>query len=212
MSQKTEWEKMVAGELFAPWDQELKVIRDRAQDLTYDFNLLRETEDEKKQEILSELFGTGGDLARIRAPFNVDYGKNIHLEGFVFFNFGCVILDVCPVRFGKGVAMGPGVHIYTAMHPLHVEQRATHFFGKPVTIGSGVWIGGGAIICPGVTIGDHSVIGAGSVVTRDIPDGVLAVGNPCKVVRKITDAEKQNVPAGIPPVNPFWGSMPEPGE
>lgn len=104
----------------------------------------------------------------------------------MYFNFNCVVLDVCPVKIGDFVLFGPAVQIYTATHPMHAELRRAQEFGKPIAIGSDVWVGGGAILCPGVTIGAKTVIGAGSVVTRDIPEGVLAAGNPCRVIRAIT--------------------------
>ena len=121
----------------------------------------------------------------MQPPFYCDYGSNIHLGQRVFFNFNCVVLDVCPVRIGDFTLFGPSVQIYTATHPLDATLRRTQEYGKPVTIGSDVWVGGAAVICPGVTIGARSVIGAGSVVTRDIPEEVFAAGNPCRVIRGI---------------------------
>ena len=126
---------------------------------------------------------------RCRVPLvRCDYGGNIFLGERVYFNFNCVVLDVCDVRVGDYTLFGPAVQIYTGTHPLQAALRRQMEFGKPVTIGSDVWVGGGAIICPGVSIGDKSVIGAGSVVTRDIPAGVVAVGNPCRVLREVEDA------------------------
>lgn len=121
------------------------------------------------------------------APFFCDYGTNIHLGERVYFNFGCVVLDVCEVKIGAFTSFGPAVQIYTATHPMNAQLRRTQEFGRPITIGSDVWVGGGAIICPGVTIGSRTVVGAGSVVTRDIPEGVFAAGNPCRVIRQITE-------------------------
>ena len=135
--------------------------------------------------ILLELFGAGGDDAWLQPPFFCDYGFNILLGRRVFFNFNCVVLDECPIRIGDFTLFGPNVQIYAALHQLDAATRRTLEYGKPVTIGSDVWVAGGAIICPGVTIGSKTVIGAGSVVTRDIPDGVLAVGNPCRVIREL---------------------------
>jgi maltose O-acetyltransferase len=120
-------------------------------------------------------------------PFFCDYGSNILLGERVFFNFNCVVLDVCQVKIGDFTLFGPAVQIYTATHPMNAELRRTKEFAKPIEIGSDVWVGGGAIICPGVKIGSTSVIGAGSVVTKDIPDGVVAVGNPCRVIRDIME-------------------------
>jgi maltose O-acetyltransferase len=118
-------------------------------------------------------------------PFHCDYGTNIHLGENVFFNFNCIVLDVCKVTIGDYALFGPGVQILTPLHPENAELRRQHEFGKPITIGSDVWVGGGALILAGVTIGSRSIIGAGSVVTRDIPDGVMAAGNPCRVLRPV---------------------------
>jgi maltose O-acetyltransferase len=123
----------------------------------------------------------------MQPPFFCDYGTNIDLGERVFFNFNCIVLDVCRVRIGDYTLIGPAVQIYTAMHPLDAVQRRHTEFGKPVEIGSDVWIGGGAIILPGVRIGSPAVIGAGSVVTRDVPDGMFAAGNPCRVIRELED-------------------------
>jgi maltose O-acetyltransferase len=119
----------------------------------------------------------------MQPPFFCDYGANISLGKKCFFNFNCVVLDVCPVKIGEYTLFGPAVQIYTATHPMEAVLRRTREFAKPITIGSDVWVGGGAIILPGVTIGSRVVIGAGSVVTRDIPDDVFAAGNPCRVIR-----------------------------
>ncbi|HEX5970838.1 MAG TPA: sugar O-acetyltransferase [Gemmatimonadaceae bacterium] len=121
----------------------------------------------------------------MQPPFYCDYGTNIELGERVFFNFNCVVLDVCRVRIGSFSLFGPAVQIYTAMHPLDAMQRRREEYGKPVEIGSDVWVGGGAIILPGVRIGSRTVIGAGSVVTRDLPDHVFAAGNPCRVTRQL---------------------------
>jgi maltose O-acetyltransferase len=121
----------------------------------------------------------------MQPPFFCDYGANIELGERVFFNFNCVVLDVCPVRIGAYTLFGPNVQIYTPMHPFDAALRRSQEFGKPVTIGADVWVGGGAIILPGVRISDRAVIGAGSVVTRDIPADVFAAGNPCRVIRQL---------------------------
>ena len=135
---------------------------------------------------MRELFAAGGETAWLQPPFHCDFGTNIELGERVFFNFNCVVLDICRVRIGDFSFFGPGVQIYTPLHPLNAAQRRHSEYGRPVEIGSDVWVGGGAIILPGVRIGSRAVIGAGSVVTRDVPEGVLAVGNPCRVVRGIT--------------------------
>jgi maltose O-acetyltransferase len=182
---RSEREKMLAGELYDPLDAELVRARERARDLCQALNGTREADQEQRRRILCELFGSGGDDVWMQPPFYCDYGFNILLGKKCFFNFNCVVLDVCQVRVGDYTLFGPAVQVYTATHPLSAELRRTQEFGKPIAIGSDVWIGGGAIICPGVTIGARCVIGAGSVVTRDIPEGVLAAGNPCRVIRGV---------------------------
>jgi maltose O-acetyltransferase len=184
---KTEHQKMLAGELYDPMDPELVAGRTRARDLCQALNATREADDGERRQILRELFGAGGESVWMQPPFFCDYGANIALGERVFFNFNCVVLDVCPVRIGSFTLFGPAVQIYTPMHPLDAELRRREEFGKPVEIGSDVWVGGGAIILPGVRIGSRAVIGAGSVVTRDVPDGVFAAGNPCRVIRAITE-------------------------
>jgi len=180
---------MLAGDLYDPHDPKLVREQQRARRLCEDLNLTREQDVELRRSILKQLFGRGGDSVWMQPPFYCDYGTNILLGERVFFNFNCVILDVCQVTIGDFTLLGPAVQIYTATHPLNAELRRTQEYGKPVTIGSDVWIGGGAILCPGVTIGSRSVIGAGSVVTKEIPEGVLAAGNPCRIIRKVTESE-----------------------
>jgi len=181
----SEQEKMLAGELYNPNDPELAEARMMARERCHAINTSAPREEKLRRSVLKELFGSGGDSVWLEPPFRCDYGTNIYLGEKVYFNFDCVILDVCEVRIGNYVFIAPGVHIYTATHPLEANLRRTQEFGKPVTIGSDVWIGGKAIICPGVTIGDRSVIGAGSVVTKDVPVGVVVAGNPARVIRKI---------------------------
>lgn len=177
---------MLAGELYDPLDVELSAARERARDLCQALNATRERDTAERRRILIDLFGSGGDAVWMQPPFFCDYGSNIALGQRVFFNFNCVVLDVCRVTIGDFTLFGPAVQIYTATHPLDPELRRTREFGKPVTIGSDVWVGGAAVILPGVTIGSRSVIGAGSVVTRDVPDDVFAAGNPCRVIRPRT--------------------------
>jgi maltose O-acetyltransferase len=184
---RSERQKMLAGELYDPMDPELVHGREHARDLCQALNATREAEAEERRRILRELLGAGGDTVWMHPPFHCDYGWNIELGERVFFNFNCVILDVCPVRIGDFTLFGPAVQIYTPMHPFSAELRRKQEFGKPVEIGPDVWVSGGAIILPGVQIGARAVIGAGSVVTRDIPEGVFAAGNPCRVVREITE-------------------------
>jgi len=181
----SERDKMIAGELYDPLDPELVAARVRARDLCQALNATRERDEAERRRILVELFGGGGDDVWMQPPFFCDYGSNIFLGKRVFFNFNCVVLDVCAVRIGDFTLFGPAVQIYTATHPLEAELRRKQEFAKPITIGSDVWVGGAAVICPGVTIGSRAVIGAGSVVTRDIPEGVFAAGNPCRVIRQL---------------------------
>ena len=183
----TERQKMLAGELYDPMDPELVATRERARDLCQTLNATREAEHDERRRLLNDLFGAGGDTVWMQPPFFCDYGSNIELGERVFFNFNCVVLDVCQVRVGSFSLFGPAVQIYTPMHPFNAELRRRQEFGKPVEIGSDVWVGGGAIILPGVRIGSRAVIGAGSVVTRDVPDDVFAAGNPCRVIREITE-------------------------
>jgi maltose O-acetyltransferase len=184
----TERQKMLAGELYNPLDPDLVAARERARDLCHTLNATREAQQEERRGVLRDLFATGGDSVWMQPPFFCDYGSNIELGERVFFNFNCVVLDVCMVRVGSFTLFGPAVQIYTATHPFDAEQRRTEELGKPVEIGSDVWVGGGAIILPGVRIGSRAVIGAGSVVTRDVPEGVFAAGNPCRVIREITNS------------------------
>ena len=186
---RSERDKMLAGQLYDPFDPELVAGRDRARDLCQALNATREAQQEERRRIVRELFGTGGETVWMQPPFFCDYGSNILLGERVFFNFNCIVLDVCQVRIGDFTLFGPAVQIYTATHPINAELRRKQEFAKPIEIGSDVWVGGGAIICPGVQIGSRSVIGAGSVVTRDIPEGVFAAGNPCRVIRAITDLD-----------------------
>lgn len=183
----SEREKMLAGELYNALDPELVSARERARDLCWALNATRDAEGDERRRILGELFGAGGDTVWMQPPFFCDYGTNIELGERVFFNFNCVVLDVCRVRIGDFTLFGPAVQIYTPMHPFNAELRRREEYGKPVEIGADVWVGGGALILPGVTIGSRAVIGAGSVVTRDVPEGVFAAGNPCRVIREITE-------------------------
>lgn len=184
---KSERKKMVDGELYAPMDPELVIARRRARDLCQALNASSESESDHRRRILESLFASGGDSVWMQPPFFCDYGVNIELGERVFFNFNCVVLDVCPVRIGSYTLFGPAVQIYTAMHPFDAQRRRQQEFGKAVEIGSDVWVGGGAIILPGVRIDSRAVIGAGSVVTRDVPEGMFAAGNPCRVIREISE-------------------------
>jgi maltose O-acetyltransferase len=184
----TERDKMLAGELYDAYAPPLVAARTRAHDLCLALAVTSDADAHARQHILRDLLGAGGDTAIIQPPFFCDYGTNIELGERVYFNASCTVLDVCRVRIGAFTVLGPGVQILTPLHPVDAQLRRTHEYGKPIDIGADVWIGGGALILAGVTIGARSVIGAGSVVTRDVPEGVLAVGNPCRVIRTIEAA------------------------
>ena len=177
---------MLAGELYDPLDKQLSDERLRTRLLLKVLNDSSEDQAEERIRILQQLIPNAGDGLWLQPPFYCDYGYNIITGEKVFFNFNCVVLDVMPVTIGSRTLFGPNVQIYTATHPLDHKERASGLeYAKPVTIGHDVWVGGSAVICPGVTIGDRSVIGAGSVVTRNIPADVFAAGNPCKVIRHL---------------------------
>lgn len=178
--------RMLAGELYNSADPELVEDRLQAREICQQLAALPVKGAEQQQSgLLVRLLGDRTDVY-ITPPFFCDYGYNIKLGKGVYFNFNCVVLDVNEVRIGDHVLFGPAVQIYTASHPLNADERRSGLeFGKPVVIESDVWIGGGAIVCPGVTIGRGSVIGAGAVVTKDIPAGVFAAGNPCRVIREL---------------------------
>jgi maltose O-acetyltransferase len=183
---KTEKQKMLSGELYDPLDKQLSEERLQARLLIKELNDSSEDQVEKREQILKALLPNAGEGTCLQPPFYCDYGNNIVLGDKVFFNFNCVVLDVMKVEIGSRTLIGPNVQIYTATHPLNYRERAAGVeFAKPVTIGKDVWIGGSAVICPGVRIGDRTVIGAGSVVTKDLPSNVFAAGNPCKVIREL---------------------------
>jgi maltose O-acetyltransferase len=182
----TEKEKMLAGELYDATDPVLLFERRKARLLFKAFNETGDDEQEKRKQLLNELIPSQGHSLWIEPPFFCDYGTNISLGDRVFFNFNCVILDVMKVTIGSNVLFGPSVQVYTAMHPMDSKERASGLeFARPITIGSDVWIGGGAIICPGVEIGERCVIGAGSVVTKNILADTFAAGNPCRVIKQL---------------------------
>lgn len=183
---KTEKEKMLSGELYDPLDKQLSDERMQARLLIKQLNDTREDQVEERSRILKELIPNAGDGLWLQPPFYCDYGSNMVLGEKVFFNFNCVVLDVMQVTIGSRTLFGPNVQIYTATHPTNYKERASGLeFAKPIVIGEDVWVGGSAVICPNVTIGDRTIIGAGSVVTRDIPSDVFAAGNPCRVIRNL---------------------------
>lgn len=184
MAERSEWDKMVAGELYDAYAPELVEARKGTRAMLRRYNASTEDQGPFRLSLLRELLGSTGARLEIEPPFRCDYGANIHLGDGVYMNFDCVILDCAEVRIGRNVLLGPGVHIYAASHPIEAALRIQGpELAKPVHIGDNAWIGGRAVICPGVTIGADVTIGAGSVVTRDIPQGVLAAGNPCRVIR-----------------------------
>jgi maltose O-acetyltransferase len=183
---QSERERMLAGELYLSADPELAAARLRARRLLHAYNASGPDEADRRRTLLAELFGRLEGRVEIEPPFFCDYGWNIEAGDNLYMNFGCVILDCARVTFGANVLLGPAVQIYGATHPLDPELRRTgRELAAPVHIGSDVWIGGAAIVCPGVSIGSGSTIASGSVVTRDIPARVIAAGNPCRVLRSI---------------------------
>lgn len=186
----TEKQKMLAGELYDCKDEELARERLHARRLTRMFNSTFENEQANRNSLLKQLFGSLAGEPMVEPPFHCDYGYNIHLGDRFYANFDCVILDVCEVRIGNGCLLGPGVHIYTAAHPLDALKRAQgEEYGRPVRIGNNVWIGGRAVILPGVSIGDNVVVAAGAVVAADVPDNSLVVGNPGAVRKNLEDSK-----------------------
>jgi maltose O-acetyltransferase len=178
---------MSNGEMYRPNDPQLEKDRIEARRLTRLYNATHENEAEKRSKLIKELFGSTGENIGIEPNFRCDYGYNIHVGENFYANFDCTILDVCEVRIGDNCMLAPGVHIYTATHPLdHHERNSGMEYGKPVTIGDNVWLGGGAIINPGVKIGNNSVIASGAVVTKDVPDHVVVGGNPANIIKDLS--------------------------
>ncbi|GHU52678.1 maltose O-acetyltransferase [Clostridia bacterium] len=184
----TEKQKMLAGELYDASDSELATERERTMKMCDDFN------GGGTLDGFKAVFKRVGKGLVINPTFKCDYGYNICLGYNVYINYDCIMLDVCDIIIGHNVKIGPRVSVFTATHPLDIKKRISGLeFGKAVLIGNNAWIGGGAIICPGVTIGDGTVIGAGSVVTRDIPKHVVAVGNPCRVIKYLDESEHYEI-------------------
>ncbi|KWX80253.1 acetyltransferase [Paenibacillus riograndensis] len=177
---------MIDGELYMGWDPELTRDRAYARRMTRMYNQTTEMDDELRLKLLKELFGSTGEHLGMEPNIRFDYGYNIHVGEYFYANFDCTILDVCEVRIGNHCLLGPGVHIYTATHPLDpFERNKGPEYGKPVTIGDNVWIGGRSVINPGVTIGNNVVIGSGAVVTKNISDNMIVGGNPARVLKEI---------------------------
>ncbi len=183
---KTEKEKMLAGEYYQSFTDELFEMRQTAKDLLYEFNHLPPRSVDERDALIKKLLGKTGKKFFFEPPFRCDYGCFISIGENFYSNFNLVVLDCAAVTIGDDVMIGPNVAIYTATHPVDAKERIDGWeYSKAITIGNGVWIGGNAVINPGVTIGNHSVIGAGSVVTKDIPANCVAAGNPCKVIREL---------------------------
>lgn len=183
---KTEKEKMLAGEMYDPADPVLLKEREEARRKVRIYNQTLETEEEKRTKLLKELLGSTGKNVYMEPNIRFDYGYNTHVGENFFANFDCTILDVSEVRFGDNCMLAPGVQIYTATHPLHpADRNSGREYAKPIMFGNNVWIGGSAVINPGVTIGDNVVIASGAVVTKDVPDNVVVGGNPAKIIKQI---------------------------
>lgn len=188
---KSEKEKMLSGENYSAVDRELVQDRIKAKKLLHKINVTEYWINKSTRKLIAELLPNSKNVVHIEPPFHCDYGYNIECGENVFFNVNCVVLDSMKVKIGSNVMFGPGVHLYTATHPLDKTERRLLEIAKPITIGDDCWIGGQSVICPGVTIGAGTVIGAGSVVTKDIPENCLAVGNPAKVIRKLNENESR---------------------
>lgn len=185
---------MISGHLYKAFDEELLTERQQAKEMIFDFNSLRPSQIEQRNEILKNLLGKTKKTFFIEPPFRCDYGYNIEIGENFYSNYNLIILDCAKVMIGDNVLIGPNVGIFTAGHPLHHEIRNQEYeYAFPISISDNVWIGGNVVINPGTSIGKNSVIGSGSVVTKDIPDNVLAVGNPCKVLRNLTEADKLRI-------------------
>ncbi len=187
----TEWKKMQAGEIYNDFDKDLFNRRVEAKKLFRAYNQTEDDEVEKRKDIMKKLFKSVGNNVWIEPDFRCEFGKNITIGKDVYINFGCVILDCGQVSIGNSTLIGPNVGIFSSNHTTDAEERAAGgLIPKPVTIGNRVWICGNVSIVPGVSIGDDTIIGAGSVVTHDIPSCVIAAGNPCRVLRRITEKDK----------------------
>ena len=187
MEQKSELEKLGSGELAWNSDPEIAAVKSRARTLCNQFNQTSESEPEERLRILKELFGSCGEDIFIKPPFYCDYGFNLHVGKNFFANFACVMLDAAPSTIGDNCLIGPECGFYTVNHPMDAKTRvANYVYGEPITIGNNVWFGGHCVVLSGVTIGDNAVIGAGSVVTKDIPAGAVAAGNPARVLRYLS--------------------------
>jgi maltose O-acetyltransferase len=185
------WERLQAGLVYNDFDDDLFQRRVKAKKLFRAYNASDDDQVELREQLMGELFGSVGKRVWIEPDFKCEFGSNIHIGDDVYINFGCVILDCAKVTIGEHTLLGPNVGLYAANHSTDAEERINGgCYGKPISIGKNCWLGGDVKVVPGVTIGDGTIIGTGSIVTKDIPAGVIAVGNPCHVLRKITDADK----------------------
>jgi maltose O-acetyltransferase len=186
---------MLRGELYLANDPDIHADAARAHDLMERFNATRASEPELRDRLLRELIGEVGEGVVVRPPLWVDYGTYISIGAGTFVNFDCVMLDVTTIRIGAACQLAPRVQLLTATHPIDPEPRRIGWeSAAPITIGDNVWLGGGAIVCPGVTVGDDTVVGAGAVVTRDLPGGVVAAGVPARVLREIDERDRVEIP------------------
>ena len=188
-------ERMLRGELYRADDPQLTADLARAQELLEQYNATRHSEQDERDRLLRLLLGEVGAGVVVRPSFRCDYGRYIAIGAGTFVNYNCVMLDVVPIRIGAACQIASGVQLLTATHPIDPEPRRQGWeCGRPITIGDNVWLGGGVIVGPGVTIGDDTVVGAGAVVTRDLPPGVVAFGNPARVRRSIGEKDSVRVP------------------
>ena len=187
----TEWERMQKGLVYNDFDQDLFNKRVEAKKLFKAYNKTDDEEIDLRNKIMKQLFKNVGENVWIEPDFRCEFGKNITIGDNVYINFGCIILDCSEVTIGSNTLLGPNIGLYAANHSTDATERINGgCYGKPIHIGNNVWLGGDVKVLQGVTIGDNTIIGAGSIVTKDIPDNVIAVGNPCKVIRKITEEDK----------------------
>ena len=188
----TQKERMLAGLPYRANDPELKQMRAENKLRVAQYNQLTRNQEQEMDQLIKEILGGTGKEILVEPPIHFDYGRNTTVGERFFANYNLTVLDVCPVTIGDNVMIAPNVSLYGAGHPIHPDARNSGYeYGAPITIGNNVWIGGSVCVLPGVTIGDNVVIGAGSVVAKDIPDNVIAVGNPCRVIREITEEDKK---------------------
>jgi maltose O-acetyltransferase len=187
--------RMLSGELYLADDPGIATAQARAQELQERYNATPHADQEARDRLLRELLGEVGDGVVVRPPFFCDYGSHISIGARTFVNYDCVLLDVAPIRIGAACQLAPRVQLLTATHPIDPEPRRIGWeSAEPIEIADNVWLGGGAIVCPGVTIGEDTVVGAGAVVTRDLPAGVVAAGVPARVVREIDERDRVTIP------------------